>query len=150
MHAVIIENLEEYLAGTLPPAAERRFRAHLESCGACHREVTEMREAASLFAELKPAGEVEPPLGFAASVMRRAVEGAPERLWQFWNPFTDFAFGRRLVFGSLLTLAVLGSIFVSRETTYAAGPSTPAAVMSADDGSPTPDRMLVTLASYEP
>jgi len=54
------------------------------------------------------------------------------------------------VFASLLTLAVLGTVLVSRETAYAPAPTTPEAVMANDQGSPTADRMLVTLAAYEP
>ena len=65
----------------------------------------------------------------------------------------DLAFGRRLVFASLLTLAVLGSYLVSRETGYPAGPS-PEAVMAqqnspAFDTAPAQDNMLVTLTAYE-
>jgi hypothetical protein len=67
-----------------------------------------------------------------------------------WNPFADFAFGRRVVFASLLTLAVLGTVLVSRETSYSPAPTTPEAVMANDQGSPTADRMLVTLTAYEP
>jgi anti-sigma factor RsiW len=147
MHAVIVEDLEEYLAGTLPPAAQRHFQTHLEGCGACRQEVREMSQASDLLAALKAAGEaVEPPPGFVAQVMRGKA-GWPALT--FWSPFADFAFGRRVVFASLLTLAVLGTILVSRETHYAPGPTTPEAVM-ADQSSPTAARMLVTLASYEP
>ena len=41
----------------------------------------------------------------------------------------DFAFGRRLVFASLLTLAVLGTYLVSRESLDPRGP-TPEAIMA--------------------
>ena len=33
MHAVIVDCLEEYLAGALNPADERAVEAHLVSCG---------------------------------------------------------------------------------------------------------------------
>jgi hypothetical protein len=65
----------------------------------------------------------------------------------------DLAFGRRLVFASLLTLAVLGSYLVSRESGYPSDLS-PEAVM-AQEGSPAfdsasaQDNMLVTLTAYE-
>ena len=65
----------------------------------------------------------------------------------------DWAFGRRLVFASLLFLAVLGSYLVSRETRYAPEPS-PEAVMAQQDSpafgsAPGHDAMLVTLTAYE-
>jgi hypothetical protein len=65
----------------------------------------------------------------------------------------DFAFGRRLVFASLITLAVLGSYLVATETDYPTGLS-PAAVMAqqdspAFDSAPAQDNMLATM-TYEP
>jgi hypothetical protein len=52
-----------------------------------------------------------------------------------------------------MTLAVLGSYLVTRETGYAGGPS-PEAVMAqqnspAFDSASAPDNMLVTLTAYE-
>ena len=82
---------------------------------------------------------------------------AAEPVPSFWSLFSlDPGFGRRVVFASLLTLAVLGSYLVSRETEYIAAPS-PEAVMAIDQ-SPAQDlgaardrdMMLVTLTSYEP
>jgi anti-sigma factor RsiW len=147
MHAVIVNDIEEYLAGTLLPSSQRRFQAHLESCGECRWEIQEMRELNALFGSLKPAGEVEPAPSFMARVMQDLVMRPVPFLW---SPFADFAFGRRVVFASLLTLAVLGTVLVSRETAYAPAPTTPEAVMANDQGSPTADRMLVTLTAYEP
>ncbi|MFN7994562.1 MAG: zf-HC2 domain-containing protein [Bryobacteraceae bacterium] len=147
MHAVIIDDLEEYLAGTLPPSAQRRFQAHLETCNECNREVSGMQEVTGLFAMLKTAEPVEPGPSFVAQVMQ-TVERRPSP--SFWSPFSDFAFGRRVVFASLLTLAVLGTVLVSRESGYTPEPTTPEAAFAADSGSPTADHMLVTLASYEP
>jgi hypothetical protein len=65
----------------------------------------------------------------------------------------DFAFGRRLVFASLLMLAVLGSYLISSEIAYQGGPS-PEAVMAQQDSptfesAPARDNMLVTLTAYE-
>jgi anti-sigma factor RsiW len=147
MHAVIIDDIEDYLAGTLSPTSQRSFQAHLEACGACRQEIQEMREFTGLFGSLKPARALEPSPSFIARVMQEvAVRPAPS----LWSPFADFAFGRRVVFASLLTLAVLGTLLVSRETAYAPSPTTPEAVMANDQGSPTADRMLVTLTAYEP
>jgi len=147
MHAVIIHDLEEYLSGSLPPSARERFQAHLKTCGACRVEVDEMRQATGLLATLKVDGSVDPPASFVARVMQD-VAGRPTPF--FWSLFGDFAFGRRVVFASLMTLAVLGTVLVSREEAYQPAPPTPEAVMAADTGSPNADQMLVTLANYEP
>jgi len=147
MHAVIIDDLEEYLAGTLPPSAHRRFQAHLEACNECSREVSGMQEVTNLFTSLKTEEALAPAPGFVAHVMQ-SVERRPAP--SFWSPFSDFAFGRRVVLASLLTLAVLGTVLVSRESGYTPEPTTPEAAFAANSGSPSADHMLVTLASYEP
>jgi len=147
MHAVIINDLEEYLSGDLPPSALGHFQVHLEACAECHREVDEIRESTGLLRSLKPAGAVDPPPSFVAQVMQTVAESpAPS----FWSSFGDFAFGRRVVFASLLTLAVLGTVLVSREEAYAPNPTTPEAVMADGATSPNADQMLATLANYEP
>jgi anti-sigma factor RsiW len=147
MHAVIIDDLEQYLSGHLPPSALDRFHAHLAACGECRREVDEIQESTGLLASLKPAGAVDLPPSFVAQVMRTVAERpAPS----YWNSLGDFAFGRRVVFASLLTLAVLGTVLVSREQAYAPNPTTPEAVMADAAGSPNADQMLVTLTNYEP
>jgi anti-sigma factor RsiW len=147
MHAVIIDDLERYLSGNLPPSALDRFQAHLATCGPCRREVDEVRESTGLLRWLKPAGAVDPPPSFVAQVMQ-TVAGTPAL--SFWSSLGDFAFGRRVVFASLLTLAVLGTVLVSREEAYEPNPTTPEAVMADAAGSPNADQMLATLASYEP
>lgn len=147
MHAVIINDIEEYLSGNLPPSALNRFQAHLETCGRCRREVEEIQESVGLLALLKPAEAVYPPPSFVAQVMQTTAESAAP---SFWTVFGDFAFGRRVVFASLLTLAVLGTVLVSREQAYAPNPTTPEAVMAVAADSPNAGQMLVTLASYEP
>ncbi len=154
MHPVIQESLEEYLAGVLPPAEQRRLDAHLATCARCRQEVSGMQEITSLFASLKPAEPIEPSLGFASRVMAQVKEIGSPSVWSLFS--LDLAFGRRVVFACLLTLAVLGSYLVTRETEYASGPPTPEAVMAIEQAPPPSapaadrDRMLVTLASYEP
>jgi anti-sigma factor RsiW len=154
MHPVIIENLEEYIAGTLLPGHHREFEAHLQTCPACRDEVRGMKEMSALFTALRPEEAVSPSLGFAARVM----EGISQRrVPSFWSWLSlDPGFGRRVVFASLVTLAVLGSYLVSREAGYASGPPSPEAVMAIEQR-PAPqgphgdrDLMLVTLTSYEP
>lgn len=154
MHAVIVEKLEEYISGSLLPAALQEFVTHLQSCPDCREEVRSMQEVSTLFTTLRTTEEVGPPAGFAERVMRQvAAEPAPS-IWSLLS--LDPGFGRRVVFACLLTLAVLGSYLVSRETEYMPGPSSPEAIM-ANEQSPAPvgpttdrDRMLVTLTTYEP
>lgn len=147
MHAVIINDLEQYLSGHLPPSALDRFQAHLALCGECRQEVDEVRESAGLLEVLKPSGEIDPPPYFVAELMQGVGElPAPS----FWSALGDFAFARRVVFAGLMTLAVLGTVLVSREESYAPSPTTPEAVMADAAGSPNADQMLVTLANYEP
>lgn len=146
MHRVIVDRLEEYLAGALAPAAQRDFEAHLEACGDCRREVAGMTEVSGLLAALKPSTAVDPPPGFYARVMAQ-VSG--QRAPSFWTVLSlNAAFGRRVMFASLVTLAVLGSFLVTRETSYAPGPVSPETVMA--DQATNRDTMLVTLTSYEP
>ncbi len=112
-----------------------------------------MREISGLFDCLQSDETVEPSLGFYAGVMRQ-VRNRPA-VPAFGGLFgLDFAFGRRLVFASLITLAALGSFLVAREKqTFAAPPSE---VVMADESSPVfesapaQDKMLITLAAYEP
>jgi anti-sigma factor RsiW len=151
MHAVVMESLEEYLAGALEPVGQREIEAHLSGCALCRSEVEEMREFSQLFGSLR-AGEVpEPASGFFVRVLEQigAEKGAPSFAGMF---AFDFAFGRRLVFASLVMLAVLGGFLVARESGYPAGPG-PEAVMAQEntldlEAAPSPDNMLVTLASY--
>lgn len=153
MHPVIVENLEDYLSGNLLPASLREFEAHLTACPACREEVRGMQEVSALFPALRTAESVLPSPGFAMRVMRQV--GA-ETAVSFWSLFSlDAGFARRVVFASLLTLAVLGSYLVTREADYAPGPPSPEAVMAIEQSPNAPqgsdrDMMLVTLTSYEP
>jgi hypothetical protein len=152
MHAVVVENLEEYLAGTLEPADRRDLEAHLNACESCREEMNEMREVSQLFVSLRHEEEWQPSLGFYSGVVHSV-----EAQWvkpSFTSLFSlDFVFGRRLVFASLVMLAVLGSYLVTRETGYPTGPS-PETVMAQQDsplfGSGSGhDNMLVTMTAYE-
>jgi anti-sigma factor RsiW len=152
MHAVIVDRLEDYLADTLEPAGRREVEAHLVACPGCREEIAELREVSSLFECLR-AGEIEEAApGFYAGVMRRVDERRSVPVFAGWFAL-DLALGRRLVFASLMTLAVLGTYLVSRETGYSPTPSAEA-VMAQEyvpgfDSAPAPDQMLVTLTAYE-
>jgi len=153
MHAVVMDSLEEYLSGTLEPAVQRDIEAHLSTCGRCREELAGMRDISELFVTLQAEQVPEPSPGFYARVMQEV--GGRKAVPAFASLFSlDLAFGRRLVFASLLTLAVLGSYLVVNEGEYPGGLS-PEAVMAqqnypAFDSDSTQENMLVTLAAYEP
>ncbi len=145
MHQVILDRLEEYLAGT---PGSREFTAHLESCPACRTEVSGMQELSNALGGLRASQEIAPPAGFYARVAERVEQQRPRSFASlFW---LDPVFGKRVAFASLMTLAVLGSYLISRETDYSAGPTNPATVMAQQAPAQDPDVMLATLASYEP
>src|SRR5271169_2796452 len=152
MHAVVLSSFEEYLSGALEPAAQREIEAHLNTCPTCREEIRSMQDVSQLFVSLRSEEPWEPSPGFYAGVMRQV--GARPSAPSFASLFTlDFAFGRRVAFASLLTLAILGSYLVTRESGSPAGPS-PEAVMAQQnapsfDSAPAQDNMLVTLTAYE-
>ncbi len=153
MHGVVIDSLEEYLSGALEPAGRREIEAHLRTCADCREEVAGMQEISGLFGSLRSDEEVAPSPGFYAGVMRQ-VKKRPA-VPAFGGRFgLDFAFGRRLVFASLMTLAILGSFLVARETQAAGGAPSPEVVIAEEsspvfEAAPAPDKMLFTLAAYE-
>jgi len=152
MHAVVMESIEEYLSGSLEPGEQRLIQAHLSACAACREEMAGIEDVSAMFGSLRSVEAWEPPAGFYARVMARA--GAQKAAPSFANFFAlDFAFGRRLAFGSLVTLAVLGSFLIVRESASPVGPS-PETVMAeqysaAFDSAPAQDNMLLTLTAYE-
>ena len=152
MHAVVMESLEEFLAGTLEPSERKSIEAHLGNCAACREELRGMEDLSLLFSSLRPQEAIEPPAGFYTRV---AVQIAERNAAPSWNNFfaLDPAWGRRLVFSCLLVLAAMGTYLVSSERGYFSGPM-PDAVMAQQtepsfDSAPAPESMLVTLASYE-
>ena len=58
MHAVVMESLEEYLAGSLEPADERAIEAHLVACDSCREEIRGIEDVSRLFAK-----RAEPEIG---------------------------------------------------------------------------------------
>ena len=145
MHQVILDRLEEYLAGA---PSSREFTAHLESCHECRTEVSEMQELSSVLVALRSSEDLAPPLGFSARVSQRLEQ---QRSRSFASLFwLDPIFGKRVAFASVMTLAVLGSYLITRETEYSAGPPNPEVIMAEHAPTQDPDVMLATLASYEP
>jgi anti-sigma factor RsiW len=154
MHAVVMESLEEYLTGSLEPASRREIEAHLNTCGMCSEEVRGMQEVSQLFGSLRQeeteSWSIAP--GFYTKVMEQASRRKSSPA--FANLFSlDLAFGRRLVFASLLTLAVLGGYLVTHESEYPVGTS-PVAILAQQNApafqtGPAAENMLVTLTAYE-
>jgi len=153
MHTEVVESLEEYLSGTLKPAALREIEAHLGQCEECRLEVAGMQEISQLFSAMVPEETVSPALGFYNRVMQQV--GGRKAVPAFASFFSlDLAIGRRLVFASLLVLAALGGYLVSREAEYPSGPS-PDLVMAQQESpsfeaGPAHEAMLATMTSYEP
>jgi anti-sigma factor RsiW len=152
MHAVIMESLEEYLSGTLEPAALRDIEAHLTSCPMCHEELSGMQEMSRMFGSLRCEEVPEPVPGFYARVMQQTgQQKAVPTLGSLFG--LDLLFARRLVFASLLTLAVLGGYLITHETVDPSGP-TPEAILAQQESpafqtARAEDNMLVTLTAYE-
>jgi anti-sigma factor RsiW len=152
MHAVVMESLEEFLAGTLEPVERRTIEAHLGGCAACRDELQAMEDVNLLFGSLRSREAVEPAPAFYARVMQQVSDSrAASGLGGFFA--IDPTWGRRLAFSCLLVLVLMGSYIVSSERSYASGPM-PDAVMAQQnepsfDAAPASDSMLVTLANYE-
>ena len=154
MHAAMLESLEEYLAGSLEPADLREVEAHLSTCQSCMEEIQRLRDVSQLFGCLRrdetETWDIAP--GFYAKVMEQVSQRKPAQT--FASLFAlDLVFGRRLVFASLLTLAVLGGYLVSHESRHTVGPS-PEAILAqqnapAFETARAEDNMLATLTAYE-
>ena len=106
-----------------------------------------MQELSSVFAAFRNPEPMAPPAGFIARVTERVDAERPRSVWSlFW---LDPGFGRRFAFASLMTLAILGSYLVTRETDFSAGPPNPEAVMARQAPAGDSDMILATLAAYE-
>jgi hypothetical protein len=140
MHQVILDRLEDYLAGSSDIPNE--FTAHLASCAGCRDEVMAMRELHSAFAALRADEPLVPAPGFYARVSSRIET---QQAGSFWRMLWEPALGRRVAFASLMALFFLGSFLISREIDYTPRPGEPniIAKVPADD----PDAMLVSMVS---
>jgi len=153
MHREIQDGLEDFLAGTADPNGQIRIETHLRECSECWQEVESMREMAELFASLRSPDPPVPAPGFYARVNKLIEEQRPA---PFWAAALEPFFGKRLALASLLVMATLGTILVSRETEEYAVGSSPEMVLAAErdaravDAGPAIDRdqMLFTLASH--
>jgi len=152
MHDLVVNELEEHLAGT----ASMEFHAHLAACPACRTEVESIAQVSQLLAELRSDTEMAPSPYFYTRVAASIVEHQNTDHWGLLAP--GAAFFRRVAFASLVVLACLGSYLVMREgdvSGMSVTRGTDAAAVIAqhdvtDDHAASSDRnlMLVTLASY--
>jgi predicted anti-sigma-YlaC factor YlaD len=150
----MMENLEDYLAGTLEPAQLRVVEAHLSTCGTCREEIGGMRDLAGLFASLRSnetaTWNITP--AFSAKVMEQVERRKPVPVFASFFALNK-EFGRRLVFASLLTLAVVGSYLVTHEARFSTGTSVEAILAQQDspgfEANNAENNMLVTLTAYE-
>jgi predicted anti-sigma-YlaC factor YlaD len=147
MHSVIEDGLEDFLAGTGGRESDR-VKAHLKECSQCRVEVEAMKDMSALFTTLRSPEPPVPSPNFYARVVNRIEKEQPV---SFWSGFFEPVFGRRLALASLLVLATLGTVLVSRETEeYATGPS-PEMIMAVERDAPVSmdrDQMLYTLVSH--
>ena len=111
-----------------------------------------MRAMSALFSSLRSPDPPQPSPGFYARVANRIETQQPA---PFWMAMFDPMFGKRLALASLLVLATLGTVLMSRETEYAPGPS-PEMILAAERDAPLQpaplldrDQMLFTLASHQ-
>ena len=107
-----------------------------------------MQELSGALLALRAVEPVAPALGFYAKVARQVEVQRPRAPWSF--VWLDPAFGKRVALASLMTLAVLGSYLITRETEYSAGPAKPEVIMAQQAPADNSDTILATLASYEP
>jgi anti-sigma factor RsiW len=152
MHAAVLDRLEEYLSGTLNPADTREFEAHLNTCNVCREEVQPMRELSECFTSLRPEQTLYPASGFYAGILEQVGRQTSRPTFTSFLSW-QFAFGRRMAFASLATLALLTSYLWIRESAFQPAP-TPEAVIAqqespAFESAPAQDNMLVTLTAYE-
>ena len=153
MHQTIQDGLEDFLAGGPDPADRIRIEAHLRECAECRQEVELMMEMSGLFSSLRSPDPPAPSPGFYARVTHLIEQQQPD---SFWAAFLEPVFGRRLALASLLVLATLGTLLMSRETEYAYGPS-PEMILAAERDAPSMqsaplldrDQMLFTLVSHK-
>lgn len=153
MHDVVVNELEDYLAGSgNAGACSTAFQSHLAACGECRAELESITGLAGLFAELRSDPETAPSPSpfFYTRVAATIVEHQRTDHWGLFAP--GAAFFRRIAFASLLVMAALGSYLVTREDSFAG--TDPTTIMAQHDVTADHavasdrDMMLATLATY--
>jgi predicted anti-sigma-YlaC factor YlaD len=154
MHQIIQDGLEDFLADASNRAERARIESHLEQCDECRREVDSMKDLSQMFSTLRSSDPPQPSPGFYARVTNLIEKQQP--VSSLWAAFLEPVFGRRLALACLLVMATLGTVLMTRETEYAAGP-TPEMILAVERAAPAleagplldRDQMLFTLASHK-
>jgi anti-sigma factor RsiW len=112
MDAFLRDILEDYLSGNLSRTRKADLEAHLARHPEAAEQLEQFRLTSSWLVELRaPEGEPQgPEAGFYARVLQRIDR---EQVEPFWAFFLQPMVVRRLAFGSLVWLALVGSYVVS-------------------------------------
>ena len=110
MKQFLRERLEDYLSGSLTAKQEVEMEAYLRDHPEEEAELARYGESSALFDDLRTPEAVESAGDFYAHVMQRVEE---QRAVPFWMFFLQPAFARRLVFGGLMWLGLLGGYVVT-------------------------------------
>lgn len=112
MDSFLRDNLEDYLSGNLSRTRKAGLEAHLARHPEAAEQLEAFRRTSLMFADLRaPEGEPEgPEAGFYARVLQCIDRQQEEPFWAF---FLQPLFVRRLAFGSLMWLALIGVYVVS-------------------------------------
>lgn len=110
MNKPIVNSLEKYLAGELRGEALHEFEALLMREAGAREQVAAFRRQGELLRVLRAPSVMEPAPGFYGRVMERIEQQAAGSLWEvFFEPF----FARKLMYASLVLLAVFGSVAIN-------------------------------------
>jgi len=112
MHQPIRDNLEEYLKGSTRRIPQE-FHAHLDTCEDCADELRQFQGQAEMLRLLQPDGDLDPRAGFYARVMDRVEQ---EGRSSIWSALLQPNFGRRLAMASAVLVVLMGTYFVTSET----------------------------------
>jgi anti-sigma factor RsiW len=111
MDSFLRDILEDYLSGNLSRAQQAQLEAHLARRPEAAGQLAEFRRSSRLLAELRaPEDAPGPEAGFYARVLQCIEQ---QRVEPFWMFFLQPLFMRRLAFGSLMWLALVGAYVLS-------------------------------------
>jgi len=102
MHELIRDRLEGILEG----GRDGVVSAHLEACRECREIVSGMTEQAHMLSLLRAPEQIEPVAGFYARVIQRIEAQVRPSIWDI---LLEPAFGRRLVYASLIMVMLMGT-----------------------------------------
>jgi len=153
MHQPIRDNLEEYLKGSARKVPQD-FEAHLEACGDCAGELRSFQAQAEILRLLQSSADIEPRAGFYARVMDRIELDGHSSIWAV---LLQPNFGRRIAMASAVLVVLLGTYFVTAESSEPLVPTAPEAAFTSGQTSVDQDSLqqqrqrdavLVNLAAY--